>query len=109
MMSTLEEILRTEAELEDLARELAHEQDVERIQGIARRIQEGANEILEMGRSLDRSLAAARRCGTRSRFTREEREQLARATGVALEALLLEKVVWCVARMPRVSAAINDG
>ncbi|TMA20584.1 MAG: acetoacetate--CoA ligase family protein [Deltaproteobacteria bacterium] len=108
MMSTLEEILRTEAELEDLARELAHEQDVERIQDIARRIQEGANQILEMGRSLDRSLAAARRCGTRSRFTRAEREQVARATGVALEALFLENVERWVARMPRVSAAIIE-
>src|SRR5256885_17264005 len=101
MMSTLEEILRTEAELEDLARELAHEQDVERIQDIARRIQEGANQILEMGRSLDRSLAAARRCGTRSRFTRAERAQGARGTGVALEAIFLENVERWVARMPR--------
>jgi hypothetical protein len=104
-MTTLEEILRTEAEIEALAKEIAREKDVERIQEMARRIQEAANEILEMGREIDSSLAAARRCGTRSRFTRAEREQVAHATGVALEALFLENVERWVARMPHVSAA----
>jgi hypothetical protein len=104
-MTTLEEILRTEAELEALAKEISREQDVERIQEIAHQIQERANEILEMGRELDLSLAAARRGGTRSRFTRSEREQITRATGAALEALYLENVERWVARLPRVSAA----
>jgi len=104
-MTTLDEILRTEAELEALAKEIAREQNVERIQEIAHQIQERANEILEMGRALDLSLAAARRCGTRSRFTRAEREQITRATGTALEVLYLENVERWVARMPRASAA----
>src|SRR3954470_4617023 len=104
-MIVLDEILRTEAELEELAKQLAHEQDVERIQEFAHRIKKGANEILEMGRTLDLSLAASRRCGTRTRFSRSEREQVVRATGVALEALFLEHVERWVARMPRVSAA----
>jgi len=90
-MATLDEILRTEAELEALAKEISREQDVERIRQIAHEIQQRANEILEMGRALDLSLAAARRCGTRSPFTRSERGQLARATCAAL-ALALDSL-----------------
>jgi hypothetical protein len=104
-MTTLEEILRTEVELEALAKEISREQDVERIQKMARRIQQGAHQILELGRSLDVSPAAGQRCGTRTRFTKAEREGVAHATGVALEALFLENVERWVARMPRVSAA----
>jgi hypothetical protein len=105
-MTTLEEILRTEVELEALAKEISREQDVERIQQMARRIQEGADEILEMGRALDLSLTAGRPCcGTRTRFTRAERARVEQATGVALEALFLENVEKWIARMPSVSAA----
>jgi hypothetical protein len=104
-MTTLEEILRTEAEMEALAKEISREQDVERIQEMARRIQQGAHQILEMGRALDVSFSAGQRCGTRTRFTKVERESVAHATGVALEALFLENVERWIARMPRVSAA----
>jgi len=105
-MTTLEEILRTEVELEALAKEISREQDVERIQQMARRIQEGADEILEMGRALDLSLGAAQPCcGTRTRFTKAERARVEHATGVALESLFLEDVEKWIARLPSVSAA----
>jgi hypothetical protein len=105
-MTTLEEILRTEVELETLAKAIAREHDVERIQQMARRIQEGASEILEMGRALDLSLTAGQRCcGTRTRFTKAERQRVAHATGVALEAPYLEDVEKWIARMPCVSPA----
>jgi hypothetical protein len=105
-MTTLEEILRTEVELEALAKEISREQDVERIEQMARRIQEGADEILEMGRALDLSLGAAQPCcGTRTRFTKAERARVEHATGVALESLFLEDVEKWIARLPSVSAA----
>jgi hypothetical protein len=104
-MSTLEEILRIELELEELSKAIANERDVERIQAMARRLQEGANRILEMGRTLDEKLPSERDCGTRTSFTRAEREQVARSTGVALEALFLENIEKWIARMPHVSVA----
>jgi butyrate kinase len=104
-MATLEEILRTEVELEALARELAREQDVGRIQEMARRLQKGAEDILEMGRALDASVVAQRNCGTPTKFTKAEREQVALATGVAFEALFLENVEKWINRMPHVSVA----
>ena len=108
-MTTLEEILRTEVELEALAKEISREQDVERIQQMARRIQEGADEILELGRALDLSLAGARPCcGTRTRFTKAERARVEQATGIAVEALFLEDVEKWMARLPCVSAATID-
>ena len=103
-MATLEEILRTEVELEALARDIAREQDVGRIQEMARRLQKGADDILQMGRALDASLAS-QRCGTRTKFTQVEREQVALATGVAFEALFLENVEKWINRMPHVSVA----
>jgi hypothetical protein len=104
-MSTLEEILRTELELEELAKAIANERDVVRIQEMARRLQEGANQILELGRTLDQKLTSERDCGRRTRFSRAEREQVARSTGVALEALFLENIEKWIARMPHVSVA----
>jgi butyrate kinase len=104
-MATLDEILRSEVELEALAREIAREQDVGRIQEMARRLQHGADQMLEMGRALDASLAAQRNCGTRTRFTKVEREQVALATGVAFEALFLENVEKWINRLPHVSVA----
>jgi hypothetical protein len=104
-MSTLEEILRTEGELEELAKAIANERDVVRIQELARRLQQGANQILEMGRKLDQKLASERGCGRRTSFTNAEREQVARSTGVALEALFLENIEKWIARMPQVSVA----
>ncbi|MFL5404338.1 MAG: hypothetical protein ACJ79O_00595 [Myxococcales bacterium] len=104
-MSTLEEILRTEVELEELAKAIANERDVGRIQQMARRLQEGANQILEMGRTLDQKLVPERDCGRRTKFTTAEREQVARSTGIALEALFLENIEKWIARMPHVSVA----
>lgn len=104
-MATLEDILRIEVELEALAKALAAERDVSRIHDLARRLQDGANQILEMGRELDEKLTAQQSCGTRTKFTRSEREQVALATGVALEALFLENVEKWIARMPHVSVA----
>jgi hypothetical protein len=104
-MSTLEEILRTEMELGELAKAIANERDVVRIQELARRLQEGANQILQMGRSLDQKLLSERGCGRRTSFTKAEREQVARSTGVALEALFLENIEKWIARMPHVSVA----
>ncbi|MFL5372350.1 MAG: hypothetical protein ACJ78T_00045 [Myxococcales bacterium] len=104
-MSTLEEILRTEVELEELAKAIANERDVVRIQQMARRLQEGANQILEMGRTLDQKLVPELDCGRRTRFTTAEREQVARSTGIALEALFLENIEKWIARMPHVSVA----
>jgi hypothetical protein len=57
-----------------------------------------------MGRALEVSLPAGQRCGTRTRFTKAERESVAHATGIACEALFLENVERWIARMPRVSA-----
>ena len=104
-MSTLEEILRTEVELEELSKAIANERDVERIRQMARRLQEGANQILELGRTLDKKLQSERDCGRRTRFSQSEREQVARSTGVALEALFLENIEKWIARMPHVSVA----
>jgi hypothetical protein len=72
---------------------------------MARRLQEGANQILEMGRTLDQKLAPERDCGRRTSFTKAEREQVARSTGVALEALFLENIEKWIARMPHVYVA----
>jgi hypothetical protein len=72
---------------------------------MARRLKKGADVILQMGRDLDVSLAAQRNCGTRTRFTLAEREQVALATGVTFDALFLENVEKWINRMPHVSVA----
>jgi hypothetical protein len=105
-MASLEDVERKQKAMQPLLEQIAQETNPDRVQELGKRIAEMANELGQMATGLEKAYARAAGDGeTRVVLTKEQRQRVAEATGVALDALVLEgKETWDP-QMPKMSPA----
>jgi len=105
-MASLEDIERKQQAMQPLLDQISQETNADRVQELGKQIAEMARELGQMAAGLENAYAQARGDGeTRVALTKEQRQRVAEATGVALDTLVLEgKDVWDP-QMPTMSPA----
>jgi hypothetical protein len=96
-MANLEEIQRKQNAMKPLLDELASETNADRVQQLGKRLAEMAQELARMADGLQRQYAQPNggTGETRIVLTKDQRERIADATGVALDVLVLKPAdVW---------------
>lgn len=105
-MASLEDIERKQKAMQPLLEQIAQETNADRVQELGKQIAEMARELGQMAAGLEKAYAQAAGSGeTRVVLTKDQRQRVAEATGVALDTLVLEgKETWDP-QMPKMSPA----
>jgi hypothetical protein len=96
-MASFEEIQRKQNAMKPLLEELATERNADRVQQLGKQIAEMAQELARMADGLQRAFSqpSGGTGETRIVLTKEQRERIAEATGVAIDVLVLKPAnVW---------------
>ena len=105
-MASLEEIERKQKSMQPLLEQIARETDAERVQELGKQIAQMAQELGQMAAGLESVYAQSKGSGeTRIALTKEQRERVAEATGVALDTLVLQGADTWDPQMPSMSPA----
>jgi len=105
-MASVEDIERKQKSMQPLLEQIARETDADRVQELGRQIAQMAQELGQMAAGLERAYAQSQGSGeTRIVLTKEQRERVAEATGVALDTLVLQGAETWDPQMPRMSPA----
>ena len=105
-MASVEDIERKQKSMQPLLEQIARETDADRVQELGRQIAQMAQEPGQMAAGLERAYAQSQGSGeTRIVLTKEQRERVAEATGVALDTLVLQGAETWDPQMPRMSPA----
>ena len=105
-MASLEEIERKQKSMQPLLEQIARETDAERVQELGKQIAQMTQELAQMAAGLERVYAQSKGNGeTRIALTKEQRERVAEATGVALDTLVLDGAETWDPQMPKMSSA----
>jgi hypothetical protein len=92
--------------MQPLLEQIAQETNADRVQELGKQIAQMAQELGEMAAGLERAYAQSKGGGeTRVVLTKEQRERVAEATGVALDTLVLEGAQSWDPQMPSMSPA----
>ena len=101
-MASVEDIERKQKSMQPLLEQIARETDADRVQELGRQIAQMAQELGQMAAGLERAYAQSQGSGeTRIVLTKEQRERVAEATGVALDTLVLQGAETWDPQMPR--------
>ena len=105
-MASLEDIERKQKSIQPLLEQIAQETDADRIQELAKQIAQMAQELGQMAAGLEKAYAQAKGDGeTRVLLTKDQRERVSQATGVALDAVVLPGADIWDPQMPKMSPA----
>ena len=105
-MASVEDIERKQKSMQPLLEQIARETDADRVQELGKQIAQMAQELGQMAAGLERAHAQSQGSGeTRIVLTKEQRERVAEATGVALDTLVLQGAETWDPQMPRMSPA----
>jgi len=105
-MASLEEIEHKQKSVQPLLEQLARETNADRVQELGKQIAAVTEELARMGKGLEKAYAQGKGSGeTRVALTKDQRQRVAEATGVALDTLVLEGAETWDPQMPEMSAA----
>jgi hypothetical protein len=105
-VASLEDIERKQRSMQPLLEQIAQETNADRVQELGKQIAQMAQELGEMAAGLERAYAQSKGGGeTRVVLTKEQRERVAEATGVALDTLVLQGAQSWDPQMPSMSPA----
>jgi hypothetical protein len=105
-MASLEEIERKQKSVQPLLEQISRETNADRVQELGKQIAAVAQEIAQMGKGLEKAYAQSKGSGeTRVVLTKDQRQRVAEATGVALDTLVLEGAEIWDPQMPKMSSA----
>jgi len=106
-MASLEEIERKQKSVQPLLEQLAQETDADRVQELGKQIAAIAEELARMAQGLEKTYApeAWGSGETRVALTKDQRQRVAEATGVALDTLVLQGSETWDPQMPTMSPA----
>jgi len=105
-MASLEEIERKQKSMQPLLEQLAQETNADRVQELGKQIAAMAQELAQMGKGLEKAFAQSKGSGeTRVALTKDQRQRVVEATGIAIDTLVLEgKEIWDP-QMPKMTSA----
>jgi hypothetical protein len=105
-MADLEDIERKQKSMQPLLEQIAREANADRVQELGKQIAQSAQELARMAAGLEASYAQRQGSGeTRVVLTKDQRERVAEATGVALDTLVLQGAETWDPQMPKMSPA----
>jgi hypothetical protein len=105
-MASLEDIERKQKSMQPLLEQIAQETNADRVQELGKQIAEMAQELGRMAAGLEKAYAQSKGSGeTRVVLTKDQRERVAEATGVALDTLVLQGAETWDPQMPSMSPA----
>jgi hypothetical protein len=105
-MANLEDIERKQKSMQPLLEQIAQETNADRVQELGTQIAQMALELGQMASGLERAYAQSKGSGeTRIVLTKDQRERVAQATGVALDTLVLQGAETWDPQMPSMSPA----
>jgi hypothetical protein len=109
-MASLEEIERKQKAMKPLLEELARETNADRVQQLGKQLAEMAQELARMADGLQRAYAQpdGGTGETRIVLTKDQRERIAEATGVALDVLVLKGADIWDPQVPKMTPAIIE-
>jgi hypothetical protein len=105
-MASLEEIERKQKSMQPLLEQLAQETNADRVQELGKQIAAMAQELAQMGKGLEKAFAQSKGSGeTRVALTKDQRQRVVEATGIAIDTLVLEgREIWDP-QMPKMTTA----
>jgi len=105
-MASLEDVERKQKSIQPLLEQIAQETNPDRVQELGKQIAQMAQELAHMAAGVEKAYAQAKGNGeTRVLLTKDQRERVAEATGVPLEALVLQGADVWDPQMPKMSPA----
>jgi hypothetical protein len=105
-MASLEEIERKQKSMQPLLEQIARETNADRVQELGKQLAGMGQELAQMATGLEKAYAQARGSGeTRVVLTKDQRQRVAEATGVALDTLVLDGAETWDPQMPKMSSA----
>jgi len=105
-MANLEKIERKQKSMQPLLEQIARETNADRVQELGNQLAGMAQELAQMAKGLEKAYAPARGSGeTRVVLTKDQRQRVAEATGVALDTLVLDGAETWDPQMPKMSSA----
>ncbi len=105
-MASLEEIERKQKSMQPLLQQLAQETNADRVQELGKQIAAMAQELAQMAKGLEKAFAQSKGSGeTRVALTKDQRQRVAEATGIAIDTLVLEGADIWNPQMPKMSSA----
>jgi hypothetical protein len=105
-MASLEEIERKQKSMQPLLEQLAQETNADRVQELGKQIAAMAQELAQMGKGLEKAFAQSKGSGeTRVALTKDQRQRVAEATGIAIDTLVLEGADIWDPQMPKMTSA----
>jgi hypothetical protein len=106
-MASLEDVERKQKAIQPLLEQIAHEEDANRVQELAKQIAAMAEELAQMTKGLEKAYAQPKGGSGQTRvvLTEGQRERVAEATGVPLETLVLDDAGKWDPQMPKMSPA----
>jgi hypothetical protein len=105
-MASLEEIERKQKSMQPLLEQLAQETNADRVQELGKLIAAMAQELAQMGKGLEKAFAQSKGSGeTRVALTKDQRQRVAEATGIAIDTLVLEGADIWDPQMPKMTSA----
>ena len=106
-MASLEEIERKQNAMKPLFEQIAAQKNADRVQELGKQIAEMAQELARMASGLERAYAQPKGGvgETRIVLTKDQRERVAEATGIALYVLVLQGADIWNPQVPKMSAA----
>lgn len=105
-MASLEDVERKQKSIQPLLEQIAQETNPDRVQELGKQIAQMAQELAQMAAGVEKAYAQTKGNGeTRVLLTKEQRERVAEATGVPLEALVLQGADVWDPQMPKMSPA----
>src|SRR3979411_263313 len=108
-MASLEDIERKQKSIQPLLEQIARETNADRVQELGKQIAQAAQELAQMAAGLEKAYAQGKGSGeTRVVLTKDQRERVAEATGVALETLVLQGAEVWDPQMPKMSPAVGE-
>jgi hypothetical protein len=105
-MASLEDIERKQNAMQPLLEQIAQETNAERVQALGEQITEMARELARMAAGLEKAYSQPAGNGeTRVVLTKDQRQRVAEATGVAVDTLVLQGADRWDPQMPKMSPA----
>jgi len=105
-MASLEDIERKQRSMQPPLEQIAQETNADRVQELGKQIAQSAQELARMAAALEATYEQRQGSGeTRVVLTKEQRERVAEATGVALDTLVLQGAETWDPQMPSMSPA----
>lgn len=105
-MASLEEIESKQKSVQPLLEQLARETNADRVQELGKQIAAITEELTRMAKGLEKAYAPAKGSGeTHVALTKDQRQRVAEATGVALDTLVLQGAETWDPQMPKMSPA----